>query len=442
MERALVHGDTRVDSDAARGPLFPVTAGAGVALLGVLGCAALSLFRPVAELGDEPIVMVRQTGALYVRIEDTLHPVLNLTSARLIAHSDSAPTPVEESALTATNRGPLLGIPGAPGSIGPPLPAQDSVWTICDGPHTTVIAGLPPKNGGPEPLSGFSTVLVAGPTGTVYLLYDGQRAALDPAAPAVARALRIDGVEPRLVSAALLNTIPEVPPIAVPAIPGAGAPGPDGLTGFIVGDVVRVDRAGDSEFYVVLDGGVQRVGAVAADLIRFGGDAGGGEIPAVEAAVVAGLPTLGMLPVSSFPNRTAEPKQQDEILCATWSAAEVTLSVSRTLPIAPGQQPVSLAQADAAGPAVDEVFVPPGRSLYVRPDGIGSPLGSVVADTGVRFPLADIEAIRTLGLPGAAAPAPWAVLSALPVGPELSRDAALVARDVIPPAGPAQPGQG
>ena len=442
MERALVHGDTRLDSDSPRGPLFPVSAGAGIALLGVLGCAALSLFRPVAELGDEAMVMVRQTGALYVRIDDTLHPVLNLTSARLIAQSDSAPTLVEESALVATKRGALLGIAGAPASIGPPVPAQDSAWTVCDGRRTTVIAGPISDTAGSESLSEASAVLVAGPTGTVYLLYDGQRAALDPADPAVARALRLDGVEPRVVSAALLNTLPEAPPIAVPRIPGAGAPGPGGLAGFIVGDVVRVDRAGDSELYVVLDGGVQPVGAVAADLIRFGGDAGAGGIPAVEPAVVAGLPTLGRLPVSSFPNRTAEPKQQDEILCATWSAAEVTLSVSDTLPIATAQQPVSLAQADAAGPAVDEVFVPPGRSLYVRPDGIGSPLGSVVADTGVRFPLADTEAIRTLGLPESAVPAPWAVLSALPVGPELSRDAALVARDVIPAAGPAQPGQG
>jgi Type VII secretion system ESX-1, transport TM domain B len=48
----------------------------------------------------------------------------------------------------------------------------------------------------------------------------------------------------------------------------------------------------------------------------------------------------------------------------------------------------------------------------------------------VRFAVHDDEAARDLGLP-APTPAPWPVLAALPSGPELSRKAASVARDVV-----------
>jgi type VII secretion protein EccB len=236
------------------------------------------------------------------------------------------------------------------------------------------------------------------------------------------------------VSATFLNSLPEVAPIVTPRITGAGRPGPDALAGFAVGDVVRVRRADTDEYYVVLDGGVQRIGMVAADLIRFGAGASA-DIPAIAASAVAAVPTLGVLPVSEYPDRLAPPAhQRDDKICVT--AAGDAVSVYAGSGPAGEQRPVVLAQADGAGPAVDEVFIPPGRSLYVRPSGIGPPLGSVIADTGVRFPLGDAETARILGLPDTAEPAPWAVLAALPVGPVLSRAAALAAYDVVPGAAP------
>ena len=92
---------------------------------------------------------------------------------------------------------------------------------------------------------------------------------------------------------------------------------------------------------------------------------------------------------------------------------------------------VPLAQADGAGPAVDAVFVPPGRSVYLRAGGRHAATGSVVIDTGVRFPLGDTDSAHVLGLPDEAQPAPWSLVSLLPAGLPLGRDAALVARDVI-----------
>jgi type VII secretion protein EccB len=328
-------------------------------------------------------------------------------------------------------------------AIGTPLPAAETSWTVCDGERTTVIAGPVSAHAGTTALSADEPVLVSGPTGTAYLLYDGQRAALDPTEPAVSRALGLAGITARGVSSAFLNTIPEAVPITVPRVHGAGGPAPAGLAGFSVGDVIRVDQAGGAQHYVVLDGGVQPVGMVTADLIRFSGTNAGTAIPAVAATTLRAMPSLGVLPVATYPDRTVTPQPSSRhVLCATWVAGAVSFSVGSTPPIPPTLGPVQLAQADGGGPAVDEVFVPPGRSVYVRPEGGGAPTGSIVVDTGVRFGLADAVAARILGLPDTAAPAPWALLAALPAGPELRREAALVARDVVADPGSAQPGEG
>ncbi|MDF2823204.1 MAG: type secretion protein EccB, Actinobacterial, partial [Mycobacterium sp.] len=43
--------------------------------------AVLATLRPQSDWGGSSLVMVRDTGAVYVRVGDLVHPVLNLTSA-------------------------------------------------------------------------------------------------------------------------------------------------------------------------------------------------------------------------------------------------------------------------------------------------------------------------------------------------------------------------
>jgi Type VII secretion system ESX-1, transport TM domain B len=100
----------------------------------------------------------------------------------------------------------------------------------------------------------------------------------------------------------------------------------------------------------------------------------------------------------------------------------------------PADATVPLAQADGAGPNVDSVWVPHGRSAYVRSTGItGGSEGSLylVTDSGVLFGVHDEDAAKVLGLSAPAVRAPWPVLALLPRGPELSIQAASVARDTI-----------
>lgn len=142
----------------------------------------------LAALGQAPIVMGRESGALYVRVDDVWHPVLNLASARLIAATNANPQPVSESELGHTKRGPLLGIPGAPQLLDQPLAGAESAWAICDsdnGGSTTVVVG-PAEDSSAQVLTAEQMILVATESGSpTYLLYGGRRAVVDLADPAV-----------------------------------------------------------------------------------------------------------------------------------------------------------------------------------------------------------------------------------------------------------------
>src|SRR5262249_54745544 len=111
--------------------------------------------------------------------------------------------------------------------------------------------------------------------------------------------------------------------------------------------------------------------------------------------------------------------------------SDPVLLVGRGLPVPAGQVPVTLSQSDGRGAALDAVYLPPGRSAYVR-ENAGTRY--LVTDTGVRFAVHDDDAAHDLGLHAPAVPAPWQVLAMLPAGPELSRAHASIARDVV--AGP------
>src|ERR1700710_462147 len=94
MEHALVRRDTTMHDDPLRAQSLSLAAGCVVAVIAVAACATLAAVRPQGAIGDAPIVMARETGALYVRVGDTLHPVPNLVSARLIAGSAADPATV------------------------------------------------------------------------------------------------------------------------------------------------------------------------------------------------------------------------------------------------------------------------------------------------------------------------------------------------------------
>jgi type VII secretion protein EccB len=437
MEHALVRGDARLRDDPLRAQALSLASGAVVAVIIVAVCVVLAFLRPPEVLGSAPIVVVRDSGALYVHVGDVIHPVLNLASARMIAGTPANPETVSAAAIRNSKRGPLVGIAGAPAEISEPLGQDESSWAVCDdSTSTTVVAGAMPAN--TRPMDSAVLVTPASESAAItYLLYDGWRAQVDLRNRAVVRALQLDGVVPRPVSRAVLDATPEAPAIVAPPIPGAGSPSP--LRGLPVGTVARVLRAGAEEYYVLLANGVQRIGGVVADLIRFADSHDVRNIATVTPDSIAALPILDTLAVAAFPQRSGV-ATDDAIVCTRWQLTQTGADTSVvSVDSLAATNAVRLAQADGDGPSVDAFTMPPGRSAYVRSVAVGSDgtnAGALyyVNDSGVVFGLRDDDTAKHLGLTGAPLSAPWAMLSRLPRGPELSKDAASVARDSV--AGP------
>ncbi len=431
--------DLRAVTESIRAPAQSLTVGCVLAVLVLAGCLVLALLRPQSRVATAPIVMERQSGALYVRLGDTLHPVLNLASARLIMKTNADPEPMAASAFGSDKLGPLLGIPGAPQFLGKPLEESESQWTVCDNAdRTTVIVGGETQS---DVLRRDQALLVTPTTGgSTYLLFDGRRAVVNPDDAAVARALGLEGQTPVPVSASLLNLIPETPPITEPRIPDVGKRGPDSLPGFSVGSVLRVARSIGDEYYVVLTDGVQRVGQLAAELVRFSDSQGSRTAVSVAPDVIRATKSVTRLPVSDFPDRAfPQSVAAGTTVCVRWAHAasgRATVSFSLGgLPVPVGQAPVALAQADGKGPAIDAVYLPPGRVAYVRSTSLSggdsrAGIRYLISDTGVRFGVDDDDAAKDLGLPATMVAAPWPILAKLPAGPDLSRVNASVAQDV------------
>lgn len=431
-EHALVRGDTRMLDDPLRAQSLSMVAGCVLTVIAVAACAILAYLQPRGTLGSAPIVMVRESGVLHVRIGDTWHPALNLASARLVTGIPADPEIVSASAVSHVKRGPLVGIPGAPESI--PAALDSAAWTVCDDAAgaTTVLVGDVA-----DQLDRQRNALVSvrgGDAATTYLLYDGRRARVDLRNHAVVRALRLDGVAPRPVSGVLLDALPEAPEIVAPFIPAAGAPSM--MHGVPVGSVVRTSRAGSAAYFAVLNAGVQQIGEVAADLIRLTQSHGPRDIVDVAPGDLGNTPIVDDLPITTFPDHGGVTDNQ--VLCARWTSSETAVLVGRSLPSVSGSAQLRLAQADDAGAHVDNVQVADGAGAYVRAiglDGEGGASGPLYlfTDSGVVFGVHDEDAARRLGLPDSAAPAPWPVLAQLPRGPELSVQGASIVRDSVNP---------
>ncbi|MGV0595205.1 type VII secretion protein EccB [Mycolicibacterium porcinum] len=468
MAHAMVRGDARMLDDPLRAQAVAYGAGCVLTAVAVAVCAVLAFVRPGSVPGEAPILMARDTGALYVRIDDTVHPVPNLASARLIVGTPAHPVVVDDAVIAKLRRGPLVGIPGAPAQIGRPLAVDELGWEICDvaEPAETVLVAGRAERATSVLRAGHGLLVSARAIGApTYVLADGWRAQVDLRDIGVVRALHLEGVPVQPVSQSLLDSVPEAPALRAPVIPGLGAAGPAMLGRLAVGTVVRVERAGAAEFYVVLTDGLQRIGRVAADVIRFSvtQSAGeppvvpadvaadvirfsvtqsAGEPPVVPADVAADVPVADSLAVARFPERVL-PRGR-AVVCARWDPKRTGADTNTAVAVSDSlsSAAVQLAQADGAGPNIDRVYIPEGRSALVqagslvRDASVGGPL-YLLTDLGVLFGIRDAETAEHLGLGEGVVPAPWPMLARLPRGPELNRDAASVVRDVVPGVGAA-----
>ncbi|WP_327148005.1 type VII secretion protein EccB [Nocardia sp. NBC_01329] len=485
IEHALVRRDASMIDDPQRGRSTALMIGVVLACVGVAGAAVLAFFKPAKPVGDSAIIADKDTSALYVKIDGRLHPALNLTSARLIVGSPDKPQDVPGAEIGKFPRGPWVGIPGAPGQI-VDKEEKDSEWSVCDTARTGASAPVNPRTGLPTlARSAVHTTAIGGPltvdgdtvrelTGrdarllrsdnTTWLVYNDSvqgvvKAAVNLAESPVMLALGIDATK-KVVAASkgLIDAIPEVAPITVPEVPGAGQTiSLNAALDVVIGSVVTVstpDRP--ATYYLVSSTGLIRISPVLAAIVRNADSHG-----AVATSTISPDMAAANLRPGDWPGTATYPTEPVEIIdpvrqgitCYHWSRtgsdpeAHTRLLIGRQLPLEKEEQErtVNLVTAPASrGNTADAAYLPRDTGKFVQVTGAepGSPLRESmywISDSGVRYGV-DIATgqaassdmtLRALGLYAPVA-APWSVVSLFAVGPALSVKDALIQHDGIP----------
>ena len=437
--------DTRMLVEPLRAQSRAVLMGAVLLVAGLAGCFVLSLIRPGGSAGNDVILSDRATSALYVRVGEQLHPVLNLTSARLIAGRPANPTAVKTAVLDSFPRGNLLGIPGAPERTVQST-ETDAEWTVCDAASgsavgVTVIAGPLDSSGSRAAALGAERAVLADNGSGTWLLWDGKRSRIDLADRAITAALGLDAgaVKPRPIASGLFNAIPEAPALVPPAIPEAGVPPRYGLPEPVpVGGVVVAHEIGDNsdavrQYYAVLEDGLQPISGVLAAVLRNTDSHGLERPPVLGADDIARLPVSRQLDVSRFPDKPLHVVDgvSAPVTCAQWSkpagasTSSLTLLSGSTLPLREGVR-----HAGSGGrrsgrhgrprrPDTRPGLLRPERQQDPRPIEAG---GTAVLDLRHRCAVRPqhrrrraggdgADTVSALGLSEPVLPLPWSVLS-------------------------------
>ncbi|WP_280415321.1 type VII secretion protein EccB [Nocardia carnea] len=484
IEHALVRRDASMIDDPSRGRSTALAIGVALACVGIAGAAVLAFFKPAKPVGNSPILAEKDSGALYVKLGERLHPALNLTSARLIVGQPANPVEVSRSELEKYPRGAWVGIPGAPGQIND-VAEKDSEWTVCDTARTGAAAPVDPKTGLPIlSRSAVLTTAIAGPLtvdddtihemrppqarllrgeDATWLVYHDTekgvvRAEINMAESPVLLALGIDSTATvAAASPGLLGAIPEVPPIRVPEVPDAGAPVILKPTlDAVVGSIVTSSTPNQpAVYYLVSNSGLVRVSPVLAAIVRNANSHG-----AVATTTISPDVAAANLRPGDWPGTATYPTQPVEILdpigdlitCYHWARtgtdpnAHTRLLFGRELPLAQQERgrTVQLVTAPWSGGATaDYAYLPRDTGKFVQVTGAepGSPLRESlfwITDSGVRHGIdADVQGgkgdktLSALGLKEPP-PAPWSIVSLFAVGPTISVADAMIQHDGIP----------
>ncbi|MCX4745835.1 type VII secretion protein EccB [Kitasatospora sp. NBC_01287] len=469
----LGSGMLRAEPDAPDTPTGRTTRGAVTGLaLGVviaLVVALYGLLKPAATTGwatPGALVVVKESGARYLFVGGQLHPVLNETSAKLLAGSQMTVRQVSAASLASVGRGAPVGLVGAPDGVPAVGQLAQGGWLACGvqpppapgstggtgstgstgstGKPQLVLSIAPAEQG--TALTAAQGVLVGAPDGTSYLLWQGRRLRVDRQNSAP-QALGYPTAAPFQVPAALLDALPAGPDLTAPDIPGRGSPGP-----VLAARPTRVgqlftDPSGGR--YVLTRTGLTPLSVLQYDLLRgdprtqkdaYAGAAGdpapiGPEDLAAHTAPGPGLP--GGLPATPPALLAAG---QAQAVCADLRPSDdgnpvTTVTVLDAAALGGGAPDSEPGVTPGCAPA-DRIAVRPGAAVLARALSAagGGSSEYLVAENGVKYPLPSADAVKQLGYTGAPTQAvPQALLALLPSGPSLD-PVALATGQLVPPA--------
>ncbi|BBZ46755.1 type VII secretion protein EccB [Mycobacterium parmense] len=444
LEHAIVRRDTRMFDDPLQFYSRSVALGVVISVLIVVGALAMAYFKPQGKLGGGDLFVDRATSQLYLMVSGELHPVYNLTSARLVLGNPAEPVAVKSSELNKIPRGQTVGIPGAPYAT-PVSPDSSSAWALCDtltrpdtvspGVQTAVIAMPLAIDSSIDPIL-KNEALLASYQGKDWVITAAGRHATDLADRPMTFAVGIRGTaKPAPLSTAMFNALPDAGSWRLPPIPGAGSPNTLGLPEeLVVGSVLQIHASSGPRYFVVLPDGVAPVNANTAAALRAIQSYGLVAPPAVVPNIVIGLPEL--VYDSPLPDEAVKivSRPQDPALCFTWErkpgeqAPKTAVLTGRHLPIPASAINTGIKQIQGSA----TVYIDGGKYVQVQsPDPRYGESLYYVDPQGVRYGLPGQQTASTLGL-GSPKTAPWDILRLLVEGPVLSKEAALLEHDTLP----------
>ncbi|ALG13858.1 hypothetical protein AOZ06_49570 [Kibdelosporangium phytohabitans] len=480
MQSALVRKDAVMLHDPMRTHSRATAVGVVLAAIGVLGFVIVGLLAPKPTVPDGGIIIAQPSGTVYVVAGNpkTLTPTFNLASARLLllaqqtqgqssgsespdvpAQKAENPTVIADKDLKDIPKRQLTGIPNGPQL----LPADDQRisdnWAVCDvitldkslpeaqqatGIQTSVLAGVGELN---RELQPGESLLVQAENKKTYLVYrtpstinqrnsNAVRAEVDMSKPSVVQALKLEKGAVRRISTGMLNAIPEVQALAAPTVSGSG----NSDLGVPVGGVFAVPNAGNRDYYVVHNDGIEKIKSTTADLIRYEKSAGSANIPDISPDRITSQTQQDEINDTASPDTPPGVLQAqaagNSVACLGWSLqgagdardGHTSLHISGELPLpkdASGtkMEPLKIATPSADGQKIDSFFMPPGRAAVVRGSASKADFDRgpiyLVSDRGVKYGIPDTRTAGALGLEKQS-PAPDSIVRLLPDGASLS----------------------
>jgi type VII secretion protein EccB len=420
--------------EAAPRPVKTFFVSAILSAIAVAGVAVLGVFKPSAPSGwQSGLAVDSSSGAAYVYdpVHKELHPVLNITSARLLLGPNFKKFDVPDSVINDANTtmGAPFGIAGAP----PDVPTAGNVdltqWTLClksqDAADQTKPGGetiLEIGYNGANAVSQYTAFVVHDPSGENHLISgDYDYPIIDNAVINTLTGKSVPAGQPvgPWVSNAWLGAFQRGAPLQFPTVADMGAPPPASLSslpGRHVGDYGTFTAANGQQVGVIeTDSGLIEV-----NLFVYALYIGGPEIlnshvqkmSVIPADMTAAKdeqqnPTSLTGAASNWPQNTVTPLDTDGVgpgfgvFCASFSGAfdhdvpHLSLSYGTRLPQA--LPPGAGAAQNGGSSLADFVLVRPGHAALVRDvsGGNNQTSGSeyLVTDTGARYKMAPTATI-------------------------------------------------
>ena len=372
-----------------------------------------------------------------------LHPVFNLTSARLVLGNPAEPETVKSAQLDKLPKGQTIGIPGAPYAT-PVASGSSSDWALCDSvdnpqsvsPSVGIsVVAMPLETGasiGPIPEQG---ALLASYQGREWLVTEKGRHSIDRSDRALTSAVGISvNAKPTPISEGVFNALPDMGPWQLPPIPAAGEPNDLGLPEeLVIGSVFQTETHSGPRYHLVTPDGIAPINAITAAALRARESYGLVSPPAVVPSLVVTIPEQNY--PSPLPDQPLELLSREEAptVCWTWQrgageqAPETKVLAGRRLPIPASAMNTGIKQIQRSA----TVYIKGGKFISLAsPDPRYGESLYYIDPQGIRYGLPDQQ---TAGILGLATPskAPWKIVRLLVDGPVLSQENALLEHDTL-----------